>query len=124
MKIGTDMHKQDLDHLFAEAREQVPIECSDLLAKVFADATQLQPQRAALAPQRPVMQTLGLWDRLAASLGGKGVLAGLGTVAVAGVLIGFVQPSQLTAMTDTFFAQVPLDEIELLPGIDAILIEG
>lgn len=124
MKIGTDKREQDLDDLFAKARAQEPLECADLMAKVFADAAQLQPQPAAFVSPRSVMRPLGFWGKLAVSLGGKGVLAGLGTVAAAGVLIGFVQPSQLTVVTDTFFAQVPLDEIELLPGIDAILIEG
>ena len=124
MKTGTDMRDQELDDFFAEARGQVPLESADLMARIFADAIQLQPQSIPASPPRSAGRSFGFWGQVAASLGGKGVLAGLGTAAVAGVMIGFTQPAPLTALTDSFFAQAPLDEIELLPGIDAILTEG
>ena len=41
-----------------------------------------------------------------------------------GVMLGFVQPTSLTTLTDAFIAQSPLGDMELIPGVDAILTEG
>lgn len=122
MTKGTDMREQDLDDLFAEARAQVLPENTGLLARVLADAEQNMPQQVVRA--RVVSRGPGFWAQVAAVLGGKGVLAGLGTAAVAGVMIGFVQPASLSTVTDLILAETPLDEVDLLPGIDAILTEG
>jgi hypothetical protein len=120
MTKGTDMREQDLNDLFAEARAQEPPEHVALLARVLADAERNMPKPAV----RAVLRAPGFWGRLAAALGGKGVLVGLGTTAVAGVMLGFIQPTSVTAFTDVILAETPLDEVDLLPGIDAILTEG
>jgi hypothetical protein len=120
MTKGTDMREQDLDDLFAEARAQEPPENTGLIARVLADAERNMPRQVVRAvPRRP-----GFLAKVAASLGGKGVLAGLGTAAVAGVMLGLVQPTSVSAVTDMILAETPLDEVDLLPGIDAILTEG
>jgi hypothetical protein len=120
MTKGTDMREQDLDDLFAEARAQEPLESPGLMARVLADAERnIPPQIVRVVPRKP-----GLWAKFAMALGGNGVLAGLGTAAVAGVMLGFVQPTSLSAVTDMILAETPLDEVDLLPGIDAILTEG
>ena len=124
MKKETDMREKDLDGLFAQARAQIPLESGQLMARILADAVQLQPPPIGLGHPIPAAPKPGLWAKFAATLGGHGVIAGLGTAAVAGVILGFSQPASLTALTDSIFAQTPVGEMDLLPGIDAILTEG
>jgi hypothetical protein len=124
MKKGFDMREEDLDGLFAEARGQTPLDSDALMGRVVADAITHQPQPSALPIRRETAHKSAFWSRIAVGLGGKGVLAGLGTAMVAGVMLGFAQPSSLTTLTEAIFAQTPLDAVELLPGIDAILAEG
>ncbi len=124
MNKGSDVRDQDLDSLFAEVRAQGQIDSTVLQEKVFADAIRLQPQ--ANGPRRASVPTphFGLFNRLAAALGGKAVLAGIGAAAISGVLLGFAQPASLTAMTGSLFAEAPLDQLDLFPGVDDILTEG
>lgn len=119
-----DGYEQDLDGLLALAIAQPPLDSGPLQARVLADAMQHLPQPPGLSRQRVPSAATGFWATLANALGGKSVLAGLGTAAVAGVMLGFVQPASFTALTDTIFAESPLDGVDLLPGIDAILTEG
>lgn len=123
MTKETDMRDVDLDDLFAVARAAEPADHASLMARVWADGLRLQPQaepsvRAVFAGKS------GWWVTFANALGGKRGLAGLGTVAVAGVVLGFVQPTSVLALTEPFFAAAIVDEIDLMPGIDAILTEG
>lgn len=123
MKKATEMSEQDLDDLFAAARATAPTEDTALLARVCADGLRLQPQPRPIA-QIATAGNPGWWAALSNTLGGKRGLAGLGTAAVAGVMLGFVQPSSVLALTETFFAAATVDEVDLMPGIDAILTEG
>lgn len=116
------MREQDIEDLFARARAQEPPESGALLARVFADALDLQPRPLPAVFMR--QPKLGLWASIVDTLGGKGALAGLGTAAAFGVLLGFVQPTSLMTLTDSLFAQSPLDDVDLIPGVDAILTEG
>lgn len=124
MQKETDMRDQDLDDLFAIARAQAPSDDVDLMARVLADADQNLPQPFAFRSSVAVPSKTGFWATVAAIVGGKGALAGLGTATVAGLMLGFTQPTSVTALTESFFAQTPLDQVELLPGIDAILTKG
>jgi hypothetical protein len=127
MTKETDMRKddlEDLEDLFAEAREQSLPDSEALMAKIMADAFTHLPRTPALPLRREVVHKSGFWSRITLALGGKGVLAGLCTAMVAGVMLGFTQPSSLATLTDSIFVQTPLDDVELLPGIDAILAEG
>ena len=124
MKKGTDMREPDLEGLFAEALRQAPPESSALMGRVMADAVAHQLRHAAVSRRREMPRKSGYWSRIVLALGGKGVLAGLGTAILAGVMLGFTEPSALTTLTDGIFAQTPLAEVELLPSIDAILTEG
>lgn len=123
MKKGTEMRESDLDDLFAQARVAVPPQDTALLTRVYADALRLQPKMLPIS--RPVLASSpGWWSQLSNVLGGKRGLAGLGTAAVAGVMLGFVQPTSVLALTESFFATATVDEVDLMPGIDAILTEG
>ena len=113
----------DLDDLFAEARVAVSLDDQALMTRVYADALRLQPHAAALT--KPVAAiNPGRWATLVTTLGGKRGLAGLGTAAAAGVMLGFVQPTSVLALTESFFAVSSVEEVDLMPGIDAILTEG
>lgn len=123
MQKATDMSDQDLDDLFAAARAQAPLEDAALQARIYADGMRLQPQPWPIV--LPVASGhFRWWVALSNALGGKRGLAGLGTAAAAGVMLGFVQPMSVLALTESFFAAQTVDEVDLMPGIDAILTEG
>ena len=123
MKKATDMTDQDLDDLFAAARAHAPLEDAALQARIYADGLRLQPQPKPVA-RRTASGKFGWWAALSTALGGKRGLAGLGTAAAAGVMLGFVQPTSVLALTEAFFPVQTVDEVDLMPGIDAILTEG
>lgn len=123
MKKATDMTDHDLDDLFAAARAQAPLDDAALQARICADGLRLQPQPKPVA-RHAASGKFGWWAALSNALGGKRGLAGLGTAAAAGVMLGFVQPTSVLALTESFFAVQTVDEVDLMPGIDAILTEG
>ena len=113
----------DLDDLFAEARTAESQDDAALMARVYADALRLQPAALPIAKVNSARHP-GWWAALVDMLGGRRGLAGLGTAAVAGVMLGFVQPSSILALAESFFAVSTIDEVDLMPGVDAILTEG
>lgn len=120
MEAGA-MGNDDLDDLFAVMRAERPEPSADLIARVLADAAAFQPQPATLA--RPPVRR-GLFAAVAALFGGGPVLAGMGSAAVAGLLLGFVQPapvSALTAMVEGTTAAT--SALDVSTGIDALLSE-
>lgn len=117
------MRDTDLDDLFAKARAVEPPQSPALLARVYADAMRVQPKPVAISLAIPAHKQTW-WAKLSNALGGKRGLAGLGTAAVAGVMLGLVQPTSVLALTESFFATATVDEVDLMPGIDAILTEG
>ncbi len=122
MKRNIRMHDQDLEALFAEARAQVQPDTAQLQARVLRDADIHLPQMPGPAYRFP--RKTGFLEGLAKALGGRGVLAGLAGAALAGVMVGFVQPTPIATIAATFFADGPLEELELIPTIDANFIEG
>ena len=111
----------DLDALFATARG-ADVQPSDaLMARVLADAAAVQPKAVPLV-QAGARDT-GFWAGLAALFGGGGVLAGLGTVAMAGFYIGFVQPETVMALADGWTTGSSVETVDLMPGVDALLTE-
>jgi hypothetical protein len=65
----------------------------------------------------------GLWQRLVAVLGGTAAVAGLGTAAMAGLVIGYVQPDPLLTLADGFGVELSGESLDLLPGFDTLLSE-
>ena len=118
MKTQSDMTPEaDLDALFAQARAQ-PLAVDDaFMARVLADATALQPRSV----QRTAPRT-SLWTRLAAALGGALAVAGVGTAAMAGLVIGYVQPEPMVSFAGSIGFGVS-ESLDLLPGFDALLTE-
>lgn len=107
----------DLDDLFASAKRDAIQPSAALMARVLADATREQPKAALRVVPKP-----GFWAALAAVFGGGGVLAGVGSAAVAGLVLGFVQPVGFGSVTDLLAADT-LGGVEFMPGIDALLAE-
>ena len=111
--------RDGLDDLFAEARGTTPLPSEALMARVLADAMEVQP-RAVRAVAPVVMRGPGMWARLSALFGGAGALAGMGTAAMAGLFIGFVQPEGLSVLGDAVLG-TPLETVELVSSVDALL---
>lgn len=120
MKGLNDM--DDLDHLFATARAAEPAPPAALMARVLADAAREQPRHSTVVVAAPANEG-GFWANLAALFGGGGVLAGLGSAAVAGLFLGYVQPSSVTGYTTSLLGGAALEQVDMMPGIDALLAE-
>ncbi len=118
------MREQNLEDIFATARAQPPSDSEPLMARVLADAVRHLPQPDAPPRQQAIRRKTGFWAVITATVGGQGVLAGLGTAALVGLMFGYAQPASYSMLTASILAEIPLDEVELLPGIEAILIEG
>lgn len=114
----------DLDALFAQAKAKPMAPSAAVMARVLADAAAHQPQGqawpAAAADARP---KLGLFAQFAGFFGGAGALAGMASAAMAGLFIGYVQPSSLDLVTGAGAASASLEQVELLPDLSAFLTE-
>ena len=109
--------QDDLDDLLAEAARRPAVPSVALMARVMADALALQP--AAVAPRRASPGRAGFLVRLAALLGGPPALAGLGTAAVFGLALGYLNPNTLDYLTGT-----SADTAEFFPEADFLTTEG
>ena len=121
------MHDSDLDDLLAQARTVEPPLPSRLVARIEADA--LAEQRGWAADiRRPAPRPRRRWTGWVAALGGGGVLAGLATATLAGVWLGVAQPAPVLALTqtmsDAFNSDAMLEQVELIPTLDALVTEG
>ena len=112
--------------MFAQARDTPSLPDADFMARLMADAEALQPaprglvdpkSAAAVAPRR------GILSRLIAVLGGAGAVAGIGSAAMAGLVIGYVQPDPLVSLTDGFGLVAVSESLDLLPSFDTLLTE-
>lgn len=107
----------ELDALFARAKTDAMQPSDALMARVMADAEAHQPRalpRAVSPPGR------GFFAGLAALFGGAGALAGVGSAALAGLFIGFVQPTEIGAMVG-LASNTTIDQVELIPDMTALL---
>lgn len=120
MKMPTDGPKiTDLDDLFQSAGSTAPVADDAFMARVLADALREQPAAPSLAPPP---RRHSLWARLAAALGGAAAVAGIGSAAMAGLVIGYVQPDAMVSLAGSIGLSSG-ESLELLPGFDALLTE-
>lgn len=117
---------EGLEDLFAAMREERVPPSDALMARVLADAMAHQPRpdlQPALKPGQGSAAVAaagqGLWRRLAGLFGGAGALAGMGTAAVAGLFIGFVQPVGLGVLEEAVLG-TPLETVELIPSVETL----
>ncbi len=102
----------DLDQMFATARAERDHLPDALSARMVADATRVQEDRATTEPVvRP-----GIWAQLRMSLGGWTGMGGLATACAAGVWIGLAPPDFLPDPVGLVYQQ-ELD-VDLLFGVD------
>lgn len=118
------MTEVDLDHLFAAARAEAFPTPANLTARVISDADAelatvdvLTSARAKPRASRP-----GFFAHLAGLFGGGGALAGMLTATVAGFWLGFAQPAPMGTMSAALTGASA--EIDMMPGIDALLDEA
>ncbi|MBM3615741.1 MAG: hypothetical protein FJX28_10020 [Alphaproteobacteria bacterium] len=127
------MSKDSLDDLFAEARKSVPPVPEGLAARVSADAVALQVAAERAAAERVGRdgafdreRRRGLFGWFRAGLGGSAALAGMVAATVAGFSIGFAAPVVPgLVVSDLVAPALGLGgaEIDMMPGIDALLQE-
>jgi hypothetical protein len=114
----TVMQDDDLDKLLAVAARTAPQPSDALMQRVLDDALAHQPQAPALRPAAPPVR-VGLLTRLIGAIGGGPALAGLGTAAVFGIVLGYLSPSTLDLLTGT-----STDVAEFFPDADFLTTEG
>ena len=83
--------KLDLDALFAEAKHEA-LPPQRLMDAIVADAAE------ARVPDVIAIKRIGLWTQVLDALGGWPSLSGLATATVAGIYIGFADPTVLEAV--------------------------
>lgn len=110
--------QDDLDDLLAYAARRPAVPSEALMERVLADALALQPVAAAL-PERGGSTHSGLLSRLASLFGGAPALAGLGTAAVFGLVLGYYNPATLDYLTGT-----TTDTADFFPEADFLTTEG
>lgn len=121
MRTRIDMTSDaDLDDLFRQARATPAVADDAFMARVMADALAAQPAAQTFANRPDVRR--GLWARLAAALGGAVAVAGIGTAAMAGLVIGYVQPEPMVGLAGSM-GLGSLESLELLPDFDTLLSE-
>ena len=119
----TQMQDRDpdgMDDLFALARQTPAAPSEALMQRVLADGLALQPPPRTLAPPPPAPR--GLWRALADLFGGVAPLAGVGTAAAAGLVLGFVQPQGLSNISAALMGG-QIDTISVLPSVDDLFAE-
>jgi hypothetical protein len=116
--------KPDLDAIFAEAAAMPVAVPPDLMARILADAAEVQPRPHAIAVQlisKPVGQKPGWLAALAEALGGGRAWAGLSLAGLTGLFLGVVQPAGMPSLTSLLSqTTVATEEMDLLPTPDAI----
>lgn len=112
------MQDDELDRLLSAAARTAPQPSDALMQRVLADALALQPQPAALRPA-PVPARTNRFSRFFRSLGGGPALAGLGTAAAFGLVLGYLSPTTLDYLTGA-----TADAAEFFPDADFLTTEG
>jgi hypothetical protein len=114
----------ELDQLLAGLGAVRPTVPDALMARILADAAAVQDVgQPAHAPMVHGPQG-SLWARIAAAVGGGKGLAGLGTAALVGIVLGFLQPAPIADLSSTVWGQTVDVSVDLLPDADDFLAEG
>lgn len=119
-----------LEAFFAAGRAAAAEPSADFLARVLAEAEEVQAQAMRQAPARPAPGRAGqgIWRGILASLGGWGGAGGLATATVAGLWLGFsgaqatdAAAGTLTDALASYLAEedAPIDSLELIPDFDS-----
>lgn len=109
---------EGLETFFASARDDAALPGGDLLARIEAQALEMQPARRS-----PGEAGAGFWSQLRDALGGWKGVAGLTAACAAGLWLGIYPPE---AMSDYLGQSAGLGTLGLDPlsGYDLALLEG
>lgn len=131
---GAEDEAFDLDLFFDAARQAPERPDAALFAAVLQDAAEVQADIArARAPQSGAQGAngRGLWAQFAAAIGGWPAVAGLASVATAGLWLGAVQPVGLSQTASGILGGAGLYSaaedsylVDVMPGYDFDLEEG
>jgi len=124
----------ELDQLLQQRRDMgrtTDASVSDaLMARIMADAAQEQlraanfdQSNALRMPIAVAAKQFDLWGMIAALFGGRGVVAGLASVACAGIYLGAAQPTALMDLAAPFGGLAAVDQLDFMPSIDVLLAE-
>lgn len=113
---------KELDLLLqSTAAEVVPSEA--LLARVMADADEVLAERRREPVEAPAPR--GWLSTMLNTVGGWPAVAGLATATVAGVWIGYAQPSSFGEVANGALATEAFYDLgDLMPGYDIVLAGG
>jgi hypothetical protein len=123
----TDETGGTLDRMLAGLAQADPCPSDRLMSRVLADAAAVQSKASVL------QRVVGPGERQSTSAGrgwlsrlfGHGpATVGLSTAAIAGVLLGFLQPAPVGSMAAAVWGTDPADSVDLFPGIDDFMTEG
>ena len=116
----TVMQDDELDRLLAAAATAAPQPSDALLQRVLADALALKPQQQPPLrnPAAPRARASRL-ARLLGAIGGGPALAGIGSAAAFGIVLGDLSPTTLDYLTGT-----TTDAAEFFPAADFLTTEG
>ncbi len=114
----TDPNESELDEFFAAAKESEVPASPDLMARVLADAEDLQPRASEVA--RP--HSSNLWAGLLDVLGGWPALGGVAAAGVAGLWLGMAPPASVEDLTSGLWGTTTA--VSLMSDFDTLLEEG
>lgn len=120
------MREQDLDEFLAGVAAQPPAASPALIDRVLADALAVQDQQAKARVVRPIRQSgpkAGFFARFAAACGGPPLLVGVCSAALAGLAIGYLDPTTAAVLTGTP-DDIGAEMSGLVPTLDFLTTEG
>ncbi len=122
-----DGNNAALDKMLAGLAQDDPMPSDGLMGRVLADAAAVQ---ATVSVQRHSVRAIdrrkasARWGGWSDLFGHGPAKAGLGTAAIAGVLLGFLQPTPVASMAAAVWSTETAGSVDLLPGIDDFMAEG
>ncbi|MFN7224715.1 MAG: hypothetical protein ACK4MS_11905 [Paracoccaceae bacterium] len=120
MRTQSDMTSDaELDDLFRQAQATPAVADDAFMARVLTDALAAQPAATGFARSEP---RRGFWARLAAALGGAVAVAGISTAAMAGLVMGYVQPEPMVNFAGSL-GLTSVESLNLVSDFDTLLSE-
>jgi hypothetical protein len=126
MAVNPD-NESDLDQLLSSLGAARKIAPDGLIARIESDAAHVLAGRFAdagsaliVSPRRPS----SIWSRISDAIGGNWVAAGLGGVAVAGIAVGFIQPTPMADWTASALGQGEEISVDLMAETNDFWTEG
>lgn len=119
MMVDNEREKFDLDGFFDAAKAQNPEPSNALMARVMAQALEIQIENAPEIRVMPAPKPNNIWGAMLAAIGGWPAVTGLATATVAGVWIGFSATLGVgDAMVSVLASGQDVYVVDAFPGFD------